>query len=108
MAEAKEMNKKVPRQIIVHDDVTVVNLELSVEEAKFLRAVMNKISGSSQGLRGIADGIGTALQAVVGSQYFTADCWFDNDYYRDGKRCGLSFGKETSVENHISTDLNSW
>lgn len=100
MAKAEKTVKRIPRT--VYDEVETVVLELTKDEAIFLKAAMQKVGGAPEGLRGLADSIGAALTEVVGSRYFTNDAWFNNDYYRDGTRCGFSFGNDTSVATHIT------
>lgn len=107
MASAERKVKKIPTTVYVEEETVV--LELTKEEAIFLAAAMTKVGGSPEGLRGVADSIGNALSDVVGDRYFTKDAWFDNDYYRDGTRCGFSFGNNTSVKTHITAKTpGSW
>lgn len=101
MAEAKEINKKIPRQITVHDDVTIINLELTKDEAAFLKALMGKIAGPENGLRGIAKDISTALHAVIGPRYFVGNWWFENQGPRS-----MAFGRDTTVEDNISSEFD--
>ncbi len=103
MASAERKVKKIPTTVYVEEKTVV--LELTEDEAIFLKAAMTKVGGSPEGLRGLADSISDALDPIVGSRYFTNDAWFDNDYYRDGKRCGFSFGNQTSVDTHINKKL---
>lgn len=103
MAKAEKTVKKIPKTIYVEEKS--ITLELTEEEAIFLKACMVKVGGSPKGLRGLADSIGDALHSVTGPRYFSNDAWFDNDYYRDGKRCGFSFGNETSVDTHITKKI---
>lgn len=106
MAEAKEVQKVIEETVIVKKKVSLIVLEISEDEAKFLQAMMSKVSGSQKGLRGHATSISKALEAVVGKLYFTQDSWFDNDYYRDGTRNGFSFGTFTSVDKNITNRLD--
>lgn len=100
MAKAEKIVKKVPKTVYVEEKT--ITLELTEDEAIFLKAAMTKVGGSPEGLRGVANGISDALFDVVGARYFTNDAWFNNDYYRDGTRCGFSFGENTSVASHIT------
>lgn len=103
MAKAEKAIKKIART--VYEEQQVITLELTEEEAIFLKAAMTKVGGDPDGLRGVADNISSALHPIVGNRYFTDDAWFKNEYYRDGKRCGYSFDSDTSVETHIIRSL---
>ncbi len=104
MAQAKKEIKKVART--VYDESEVVTLELSKEEAIFLKACMTKVGGDPGGLRGIADNIAIALHPIVGNRFFTNDAWFKNEYFKSGERCGYSFDSNTSVDTHITKGLS--
>lgn len=70
MAEAKISSKEVEITKIVNMDL--VNLELSMDEAAFLKALLEKIGGSPDGLRGISDGISKALREAIGYRSFNS------------------------------------
>jgi len=106
MAEAEKTVKTIARTVYENKDVVI--LELTEEEAIFLKACMTKIGGDPKGLRGVADSISDALQPIVGDRYFNKDSWFRNEYYRDGKRCGYSFDDDTSVEKNIVRATYDW
>lgn len=106
MAKAEREVKKVART--VYDETEVITLELTEEEAIFLKACMCKVGGDPKGLRGHADSISNALLPIVGNRYFNRDSWFRNEYYRDGERCGYSFDDDTSVEKNIVKDTYAW
>lgn len=103
MANAEKTVKEITKTVYETKDVIV--LELTEDEAIFLKACMTKVAGDSGGLRGVADSIAKALDPIVGKRYFIKDAWFKNDYYRTGERCGYSFDDSTSVKTHIVKDL---
>lgn len=99
MAEASLENIKVIRPV-VYDTVKRVNLQLSLEEAKFIAAIMSRMGGSPENsMRGLGDSIARALSPIVGRRSFTKDCWFDNGYNWD-KNAHFSFANDTNADEH--------
>jgi len=100
MAKAEQATKKVARPI-QYDEVKIVTLELSWEEALFLSAVTGKIGGNPESsMRIHSDSIRNALSSIVGRRHFTQSAW------KNEEPLGLYFSDYTNVEND-TVDLNN-
>jgi hypothetical protein len=97
MANAKSQIKKVARPI-EYDEVEMVTLELTREEALFLSAITSKIGGNpDNSLRSLSDSIRNALESVVGRQHFADSAW------RGEEPAGFFFANNTNAEEDTTT-----
>lgn len=108
MAEASKETIKVAKPI-EYEHREVVNLQISVEEAQFLAAMMGRVGGSPENsMRKYSDSITKALKPIVGARKFSEDAWFDNGYDWD-TRAHFSFGANTNSNEHtIRVNTFDW
>lgn len=74
MAEAKKYDKVIER--VVTSTEPRISLDLSLEEAQTLNALLRRVGGKQEGSRGVlTNGILPALSAVIGDWTWEGDNW---------------------------------
>ncbi len=104
MAKAEKTTKieTVEEVKVIKREVTtpVVNLELTVEEAKVLMAILFRVGGEPEGPRGLSQNVCDALAEIVGTPSSTSR-YGDHFWDEYTRKRGLYFEKGVTREQFV-------